>query len=175
MLNIHDLLADPVYREFLTKRPTLPKHYTSANKPFRLYVLLKKDHKWHSKRFGTYDEAFTALKKYLPHASDAAINCPGVGFSPPQRIVRIKGKYFTNAKGEKDQVTKLVVWLPKVPDGEFEDHNWCPYCRRPTVFRRFTRHHALPVSRTAGVPIDPTLLRCSICGASEAIVPLRRK
>jgi hypothetical protein len=179
MLTIHDLLKDPVYREFITKRPELPGPYTAERKPFRLFVLLKKDHKWHTQRYGTYNEAFAALKRFLPHALDATINLPAIQTKGLHKVVRLKGQYFerVDKKGKvtRIQKTKEIPWKPVMPIDEFEEHHWCPYCRRPTVFRRMLRHHALPTKKIAGVPIDPALMRCTICGASENIVDLRRK
>lgn len=175
MITIHDLLKDSQYKEFICKVPKLPPHLTQPGKePWRLMVKLKGEHHWRTKRFATYKEAFSALKKVLPRAADATINCGAMQFDPFTRVVRVKGKYFINAKGQKIQKTKLITWMPKMPEGEFEEHYWCPYCRRPSVFKYFTQHHALPLRRTGGIPIDPAVLRCSICGASENIVRLRR-
>lgn len=156
--------------------PELPPHLTAEGKlPWRLMVQLKGEHHWRTKRFATYKEAFTALKKLLPRAADATINCAAVQFKPPMRVVRVKGKYFTDKKGNKTQVTRLITWAPRMPEFEYEEHHWCPYCRRPSTFKYFVQHHALPLRRTAGMPIDPGVLRCSICGASENIVSLKRK
>lgn len=173
MLTIHDLLEDSRYKEFFCKVPKLPDHLTESRLPWRLYVQYKGDHRWRTKDFPTYQAAFKALKKLLPRAHDAAINCKAFPHQPPLREVRIKGKYFTGADGKKQQVTKLVKWKARIPDGEYEEHHWCPYCRRPTVFQHFTRHHALSNKKTAGIPIDPTLRRCSICGTSERLVSIR--
>lgn len=175
MLTIHDLLEDATYRAYIKRRPHLPAHYTPDKLPFRLMVKLKGEPQWRMRRFGTYDEMFLAFKKLLPKLQDAALQIPGTGDTPPNRVVKIKGKFFTNGKGERLQVTKLVPWQPKIPADEFEEHHWCNYCRRPTVFKRFTRHHALSARKTGGVPIDPSLHRCTICGASENIVNIRRK
>ena len=183
MLSIHDLLEDPKYKEFFCKVPPMPdfiKENPDTN-PWRLYVKLKKDGSWRSRDFHTYKEAFVKLKSMLPKVSDAAITCKSKGFTPPYRVVRIKNKYQTNrqggyvldAEGNKKPITKMVFWKPRIPADEFEDHIWCPYCRRPTVFRYFISHHALPIRKLGGIPIDPTVLRCAICGASERLVNLR--
>lgn len=171
MITIHDLLKDTTYKQFICQQPSLPPHMTRALKPWRLMVQLKGEQHWRMKRFGTYSEAFKAMKKILPRAADATINCPALGFVAPTRVVRIKGKFHTNGQ----QLTRLVTWKAAMPMGEFEEHHWCPYCRRPSVFKRFRRHHALQGNAIGGLPIDPSLLRCSICGASENIVSLRKK
>lgn len=176
MLTIHDLLEDSQYKEFFCKVPELPPHLTAPGKtPWRLIVQLKGEHHWRMKSFASYAQAFKALKKLLPRVHDAAINCGGFGFEPPQRVVRVKGKYFVGQDGVKRQVTKLVTWKPKIPMDEFEEHYWCPYCRRPTAFRYFTQHPILTKRRLGGLGVDPSVRRCSICGASENIIPLKRK
>jgi len=170
MLTIHELLKDPAYRAYFLRVPALPAHYTEEKKPWKLYVQLKADPRvWRSKRFGTYAAAFAYFKKNREKIYDAAINCPAMQHQPPNKIVKVKGKLF---KGKP--VTRMIVWKPKMPIDEFEDHFWCGFCRRPTVFRRVTTHHALPLSKLGGLPIDPELMRCVICGASENIVKIGR-
>lgn len=108
--------------------------------------------------------------------ADAAINCPSLDFNPPYKTVRLKGQYMTVGKGAKArevQKTKRMVWTPKIPLGEEGTHYWCPYCRRPTVFYRMSSHPMLPRKKTGGVPLNYDLLRCFICGASEAIINLK--
>lgn len=176
MLTIHDLLRDSVYKKFLCTVPVLPDIYGADRKPWRLMVQVKGERQWRSKRYGTYEEAFLALKKWLPRAADATINCPAIDWQPPTKLVKVKGKFLTKGKGakaKKVQVTKLIVWRPQMPMDEFEEHYWCPFCRRPSVFRRMDSHNLLPARKTGGVGIDPTLQRCIICGASENIVNIR--
>lgn len=174
MITIAELLKDPAYKAFFCTVPELPAHFTPDKKPWRLMVLRKGEHHWRMKRFGTYREAFAALKKLLPKVADATINCPGLDFQPPTKVVFLKGKYRITGRGKKIQLTRTTVWKPKMPMGEYDDHHWCPYCRRPSVFRRFATHPALPSRKLGGVGVDPTLLRCTICGASENLVNLRK-
>lgn len=181
MITIHDLLEDPVYREFFCKVPELPKHGNQAL-PWRLWVKLKKDKKWRYKDYATYREAFVKLKSLLPRALDASISAKSAQFNPPHKVVRVKNKYQTDKQGryvldkegKKKQITKMIVWKPKRVMDEFEEHIWCPYCRRPTVFQFYTQHHALLPKKTGGMPIDPSVQRCTICGASERIVDMRK-
>lgn len=183
MLSIHDLLEDSQYKEFFCRVPALPPHvlYNPEAKPWRLYVKLHKDSRWHTKDYRTYKEAFVKLRSMLPKIADGAITCKVKDFPPPYRIVRIKGKYQTDkngkfildAQGKKKQITKMVYWKPQMPMDEFQEHTWCPYCRRPSIFDYFLSHHALPPRKLGGMPIDPSVLRCVICGASERIVNLR--
>lgn len=172
MITIHDLLEDKTFKQFIC---TVPTFEARTDLPWRLMVQLKGEHHFRMKRFDSYTDAFKGMKKMLPKAADATINCPAVQFDAPMRVVRIKGKYFTKPDGTREQQSKLITWAPKVPSGEYDDHNWCGYCRRPTVFRRFRSHPILAPKTIGGLPIDPNLLRCTICGASENIVRLKRR
>jgi hypothetical protein len=49
----------------------------------------------------------------------------------------------------------------KLPGG----HVWCPYCRRPVLFKWFSKHHAF---RSIDQKFDPSKLRCTICGISDS-------
>lgn len=137
--------------------------------PWRVYIQREADGGWAKKDLPTYREAFELFKRYRPTIHDAAINSRSVAFAPPHRLVRIKGKYREVVrKGKKQtvQVTKLVVWKPKLPPEE-GPHLWCTYCRRPTVFRYFSIHHAFGKT----MPISQEHLRCSICGIREDGMP----
>lgn len=183
MITIHDLLKDPKYKEFFCQIPELPEHMTwnPESKPWRLYVKLKGEGHWRAKDYHTYKEAFLKLKRILPRVNDAAITSKAKPFDPPHRVVRVKGKFQMNKQnqfvldkqGNKKPITKLVFWKPQMSPDEFEEHHWCPYCRRPTVFKYFLTHHALTPRKLGGMGIDPSLKRCLICGSSERIVNLR--
>lgn len=163
LITIKELLRDPQYRAFFTKVPELPAHYTAANRPWKLIVMKKGETTWRSKRVGTYEEAFAGFKKLLPIIDNAAINCPALGFAPPTRTVKLKGQ--VDAKGRP--VIKTLAWKPAISD-DMEHHDWCPHCRRPSIFHMAT----LANGRVSAV--DPVAaMRCIICGASERIVNLR--
>lgn len=168
MITIRELLRDPQYKEFFLKSPQLPEHYTPAMLPWRLFVQKEGETKWRAKRFGTYKEAFDGMKRMLPVAHDAAINCPALSFIPPVKTVRIKGQFDPKTK---KQLMKTIVWKPRI-EADMADHTWCGYCRRPTIFRvaavNVTRKNSPVV-----IPVGEPALRCSICGASERIINLR--
>lgn len=166
-ITIRELLRDPQYRAYFTKKPLIPDHYTPEVKPWKLMVMKKGETIWRAKRFGTYKEAFQGFKILLPKLHDAAINCPGLDFMPPVRNVKVKGR--TDAKGRP--IVRTLVWKPQLaPD--MGAHYWCGHCRRPAVFvnkamsPRMLNGLKLPASKVA--------FRCSICGASEEIMDIRR-
>jgi len=162
LITIQELLRDPQYRSYFSKVPKLPEHYTPANKPWKLIVMKRGEQMWRSKRLGTYQEAFAGLKKLLPIIDNAAINCPPLGFMPPTRTVKLKGKVDKNGK----PVIKTLMWHPAI-GADMETHNWCAHCRRPSIFRVATY-----TNKNQAAPVEPAL-RCIICGASERIINLR--
>ena len=168
MMTIHELLEDKTYREWFLKPPPMPVVYKQIGaQPWRVYLQI--DERWRKKDAGTYREAFGIFKDYKHLARDAAIVSKSVAFSPPHRMARIRGKYVIDKRtGKKVQVTKLVVWSPKVPMDEAEMHTWCPYCRRPTVFKYFSRHHAFTGFNTLNLN---TTMRCTICGIRREGLP----
>lgn len=166
LITIKELLRDPQYRAYFSKVPKLPAHVKPESLPWKLIIQKPDESIWRSKRYGTYPEAFAGLKKMLPKISNAAINCPGLGFMPPVRTVRLKGKF--DKKGA--QVIRTTLWTPQI-SSDMAAHNWCPHCRRPSIFRiaRLSRPARGEYSTPQGEPV----LRCIICGASERVVDLR--
>lgn len=168
LITIHELLKDKEYREFFLKTPVLPDHYGPENKPWKLIILKRGETQWRSKRFGTYKEAFTGLKTMLPSIINGAINCPPLDFMPPVKNFRVKDKFVGNGHLRKPLIVSRV-WKPRITD-DMGEHNWCTYCRRPSIFR-----YAMLSRSTAGyAPIagEPEI-RCIICGASSRLVNLR--
>lgn len=165
MLTIHELLEDKKYRAYFQTVPKLKNGKTG--KPWRLYVQ-GHDHKWRKKDFAKYSDAFKLFRKLLRKGEvrDAAINCRRQSFAPPTRMARIRNKYVTGSDGVRRQATKRVEWRPKLGPDHFEEHLWCPWCRRPSAFKNFSYHHAFP--REMG--LDTSVARCSICGASTRII-----
>lgn len=166
LIPMSELVRDPVYKRFLQTKPTLPGIARSqkmmASPPWVVYIQKRADGPWGKKEFWKYSDAFKFLKKALKlGVHDAALNCKRVGFDPPLRFARIKGKFVVGSDGKERQATKAVPWKPKLDVGD-EDHHWCKYCRRPTVFKYYRKHKRLQV-------VDSTMPRCCICGASARI------
>lgn len=168
MITIVDLLDDPTYKEFFCQVPKLLRP-AQDDYPWRVYVQLKKDKKWRRKDFYSYSAAFKFLKKLLAAdlVYDAAIHCRRQFFSPPKKIVRVKGKYLVGSDGVKRQVTRVVTWAPKLEGTDSNDYRWCGYCRRTTTFKYYASHPAL---RSLGMPIDQSVKRCHICGVSTRML-----
>lgn len=176
MITLRELLQDSAYKQYFLKVPKLPGHYTPESLPWKLMILKVGEKQWRVKKFGTYPEAFEAVKKLLknPDIFDMVINCPGLDWQPPIRVFKAKVKGKLDKNNNPVIVTRAQVWKPKI-DSDMQPHNWCPYCRRPTVFKYFETHPSMTKQRVGrrGSGVDPTLLRCTICGASERLVDLR--
>lgn len=173
MITIVDLLEDSRYKEYFCQVPKLAVPPVNGAKPWRVFLKLKKNRQWAQKDFATYPEAFKYFKKALKRGLilDGAINCRRQSFAPPIRYAKIRGKFIEGSDGVKRQATKRVEWQPKLNADEYDEHQWCPWCRRPTVFKYFARHRVLNGS---GIAIDPSVPRCMICGASTRVATYRR-
>lgn len=164
-----ELLKDPTYRKFLETKPSTPRVSRDPkvvkSPPWVVYVQKEANGSWGKKEFWKYSEAFHFFKIWMRRgAHDATINNKRVPTNPPSRLVRIKGKFVVGSDGKSRQATKYLVWKPPLQP-EDEVHHWCKYCRRPTVFKYFTKHKRLG-------RVDATVRRCCICGASERIAML---
>jgi hypothetical protein len=166
MIRMSELLEDPTYRRFMTSKPKMPKHLRDPqvmmSAPWVVYIQRESGGPWGKKSFWKYKDALEFLSRavYKHHVWDACLNNKRYGFEPPQKLVKVKGKYVNGV-----QVTKYIRWVPKLGPGE-EDHHWCKYCRRPTVFKFYSRHKVLG-NVTQDIP------RCCICGASARIAVVK--
>jgi hypothetical protein len=176
MITLRELLDDPAYKAYFLKIPRLPKHYTPDSMPWKLMVLKNGEDQWRVKRFGKYSDAFAALKKLLHNDDiyDMVINCPALDFQPPIRVFKVKLKGKTDKNGQPIIQQRAEVWKPQI-QADMPTHYWCPYCRRPTAFGYFTSHKSMTKQRVGnlGANVDPSVMRCYICGASEMLVNLR--
>jgi len=170
MIDIRRLLSDPIYKAYFLKAPKLPPAARALGDPFYVYVQREPHGRWARTSAANYRDAYAVLKQYLPGVHDVVIVSRRVAFGPPTRTVKVtkngKPKMVQTPSGPQ-QETRIVEWSwGKLLDMEGGDrpHRWCPYCRRPTEFRYFPRHHAF---KNAPVPQDPTRPRCTVCGCSE--------
>jgi hypothetical protein len=178
------LLKDPNFGRFFRTVPKTqsPLWRPGMTPPWRVYVLLPakkgqkgepdKRERWARKDFRTYKEAYHWIveggryKEWL----DFALHSRRMMFPPPTRVVKIsKGGRPVMVKGA-DGVSRQMTRL--VPMRMPPSHEWCPYCRRPTVFGWFSRHHAFP-DKPGAVKPDTGQRRCTICGISERGVKWR--
>lgn len=166
MIPMSELLKDPTYKQFLLRPPRLPDiacdKQMNVSPPWVVYVQREPGGKWGKREFWTYKKAFKFFRKALAlKVHDVTINNKRIPSEPPSQMVRIRGKYVKSSDGKMRQATKQVFWKLRIESGE-EEHHWCKYCRRPTVFKYYNKHKRLGV-------VDPWVKRCCICGASERI------
>lgn len=154
------ILKDKVFREWFAKAPFLPRHsrYPANAEPWFLYLQKEEDGKWSRAPVQTYGQAYRWIGTRLKDYWDFAIVSRTKAYYPP--IYRP----VTNGKKAKSK----VYWA-SYPG----NHAWCPYCRRPVIFRTFERHHSItPIHVALGIPGSPPQSRCSICGIREESVKL---
>jgi hypothetical protein len=181
MITMQELLEDKKFREFMTTKPKVPvsAQHSILSPMWVVYVRLHPNQAWKRRSFERYSEAFKFMKVCLGKSvHDLAIHNKRVAFDPPRKLVRIKGKFVTGPDGVQRQATKFIDWQPKLLGVE-ETHEWCMYCRRPTVFKRYSKHPAIQKDRPASlwdIPLDDSVRRCCICGCSERIaIPWQRR
>lgn len=184
MITLNELLEDPIYREFFR---TVPKTVKAkpGQLPWRVYIQRDVDGPWAKKELETYADAFRLIAKYRANnrLHDGAIQSRGIAFAPPQRVARLTqngkpvfhvkdGKRVLGPDGKPVRKTVLVDWKPRLEAAD-EAHEWCTYCRRPTVVRWFRSHHSLRGTAVEGL-VDPADRRCTICGAREDLLRATR-
>lgn len=170
LMTIRELLADEEYKKYFMTIPHMPEHMASAQ-PWRLMVQLQGDSKWKSQRFATYREAYLKLKKLMPKVHNAAINSPGLGFMPPVRTVRVKGKVHDTGKLKGQPVLRTLVWKPPVT-ADMAQHHWCAHCRRPTIFA--DKGMSTKLMNGLRLPATRVAYRCGLCGTNAELMDIRK-
>lgn len=184
MITLPELLKDAKYKAFFTTPPKMLKPLP-GQKPWRVLVQRRPGGPWAKKETETYAEAFRIIRDNLRAGTlhDGAIQSRSIPFGPPIRVAKVTkggkpvwhtrdGKRVLGPDGKPIQKTVNIEWKPKLDPAD-ELHEWCTYCRRPTVFRWFRSHHAI---RSAGLHglADPSDRRCTICGAREDFIRTTR-
>lgn len=140
-LDLRTLLSNPQYKAWYCKVPTIPR--PGNGPPWRVWVLTDAG-RWAKAKddFAKYSQAFNWIRARMDQYPDMVLYSKPFEFRPP--VLSKDGRKF--------------YW--GCPDG----HRWCGYCRRPTRFRYFSKHHAMSHG------VDPAVRRCEICGCREAFL-----
>jgi hypothetical protein len=154
---IRQLLENQRYRKWLKRVPKGSEVVCWSGRPWRVWVQRDQNGRWGFKDFEKYAPAYNFLVKQInAGAHDAALSSKVKPYPPPI-AKRVKQKVMV--KKQWVWLTKIIREVPRFP-GMNSQHEWCPHCRRPTIFTTFAKHHAL----TGRVQHDPTQRRCAICG-----------
>lgn len=137
-----ELMDDPIFRQWTTTKPKAPEY---AN--WRVYAQRIEDGPWAKRDFKSWKKALKFQLKGYKRWHDCALISRNWESKPPI-VARKEGKR---------RVRRWYQTLLRV-----EGHHWCGFCRRPTVFRCFSKHHAFQ-----GRPPLPYVVRCSVCGISQ--------
>jgi hypothetical protein len=166
MITLSELLQDKKFKEYFLDAPrSMPG---AGPLPWRVWAQREVDGSWGKKDFPTYVEAFKFLKPKIGQWHNAALASRAVAYGPPVVYAKLRRRgapVIDEKTGKQKSIKKL--WLPKLPTEEVF-HDWCPYCRRPTVFGYFARHHSFASHMQNDIMKRER--RCSICGAGESFV-----
>lgn len=159
-LTLRDLLQDPLYRRFFQKPVELNDRLQGLyEKPWTIWIL--DEGKWVRAKAPTNRTALKWAAKHLREYEDIVISTSLLVKRPiryrrhynPPRYKKIK---TSGGKVKRVEVLEVVEW-----DNYPHDHYWCPYCRRPTMFKPFRWHHAFPAKMGPLLQVVP---RCEVCG-----------
>lgn len=152
-ITMRDLLRDPVFRKWMTRVPTV---HSPIERPWRVWIQRERDNPWAMGDITSYARGYNALVRYIKEGvHDAALTCKVKEFNPPITGV----KRALDSRGR--QIKLKTYYIPGKP-GQSEKHVWCTFCRRPTIFTTFQRHHTFREGRAR--LCDNTERRCAICG-----------
>lgn len=152
-MTLRQLLAIPRYRAYFKQDPHL-RPVQKKPGSWYLYVQVEEEGAWKRKTIDSYKEGFDFIRQKLKSIHDGSITSRCRAYLPPVYRPQIEGKTGLHS----------IYWA-QYP----LNHKWCPYCRRPTLFKDFKRHHADgEIRRVFGLELNGR--RCSICGNREATV-----
>lgn len=138
------LLDDKIFRKWMARKPKIKT--VGFTEPWCVYVQKEVDGGWARKLFQEYKEAYQFIAAHINDFSDLTLNSRRQLYQPPVVI------------GHKGKPVYRLPQLRMMPDAP---HQWCPYCRRLSIFKPFARHHALPGMILRYIP------RCMICGIPQ--------
>lgn len=139
-LTLREQLRDPIFKKWFARNPQLPAGW-------RVYWQKEEGDAWKHKDFMLFTEGYKFLAKKINKVYDISLTHKLRQSRPP--VV---------SKGGKRE-----YYYPTIPDG-CEQNHWCSFCRRITKFSYFKKHHNMPQY------LDPTQLRCRICGVRYEFV-----
>jgi hypothetical protein len=171
MMPIGELLEDKTFRKFFTSTP--PMYETQLNRDaWRIWVKPTADKPWRRKDVREYQRGARFILSGLENGSlyDAVLQSRGVSYKPPTRRLRVmhQGKpvIIVDGKGVAKPKINIIVWdTPAALTQEYGRHDWCYYCRRPTVFGYFAYHHNFRGTLLESF-YDGATRRCAVCGIS---------
>lgn len=157
-IRMRALLEDPLYRAYVKRAPRA--HQANATgEPWQLWVETG-NHKWLTKTYHTYAEAWPVFVRQHRSGNDPTITSRRLFYAPPGEWYRVKVRRARQIPG---QPTHNIEWRWRQlffwPE---TDLHWCGRCRRPVFWMPlFSSHHAL---RRMPAVSEEDNYRCTICG-----------
>jgi hypothetical protein len=149
----------PRFKEYAETPPKIYKAQRALDGPlWWVYVQLEEGTRW--RRVGTrlWKEGMELVQAKTPF--DWAITSKRRGYLVPTYTkINPQTKIPYKVKVGNEVVDKQ--FRMKMPPG----HQWCRWCRRPTLFLYFAKHHSFVNAKA----YDPTRRRCLICGGAQGM------
>lgn len=176
MIPIGELLEDKLFHKYFVTTPLMYPHQAARDDAWRLWVKKTPDSPWRRKDVKHYDAAVRFILRGVDEGTvqNAVLQSRGVSYKPPVRRLIVRDPKTRQpvliTDGKTGEVKRKIVERPWEIDPtliqEYGRHDWCFYCRRPTIFAYFAQHHAFK-----GTPLEPyydgAVRRCSVCGISH--------
>lgn len=161
-ITLKRLLKDPIYRKWFSTKPA-----QGAQGRWRVWFKETPTSPWEEKEFPSWKKGFKFVQANINNFYDMALANPSHAYSPPvviwKRTKNPKTEIIT--KHRRHYVPPVAEDADRMIDNH--KHAWCPYCRRPTIFTYFRRHHSYYTRvNFLGKPYDTNSQEriCLICG-----------
>ena len=127
---LSSLIDDPIYRRYIRTPPRLAATLREGQ-PWQVWALSAAG-RWRGGKFATYADAWPVVVRAMkaPAIRDVSLVSRRQLFRMPDNLIHL-------------------VYYP---------YEWCPRCRRPTMYELFHKHHGMPTL------MDPDQPRCVFCG-----------
>lgn len=169
MIPLHTLLEDKTFDKFFRTTPHLyPIQVEPDRLTWRVWIKSSDTTSWRKRDVTNYQVGVRTILDRLEDLHDAALQCRGRSYGPPDRRIRLMsgGKPLLHADGSP-QIKRTVWRLPVDLARQYGHHDWCFQCRRPTVFTYFINHHAFRGTLLESLASND-VRRCTLCGMAHS-------
>lgn len=167
MIPLAQLLEDKVFSNYFTTTPHLHPVQCDGRLVWRVWIKPTQKSPWRKKDVARYSTAVDLVAARLGDVYDAAVQCRGRAYEPPVKRVALTRGGVPQLDEAGKRLVKAVVWkTPSALVQAYGPHDWCFYCRRPTIFAYISNHHSFRGTALGSFPTD-NVRRCTLCGVSH--------
>ncbi len=169
MIPLSQLLEDKTFDKYFHTTPHLYPIQCDGRLVWRVWIKPTQKSPWRKKDVARYSNAVELVDARLEDVYDAAVQCRGRSYQPPVKRVQIVRDGVPQFDEAGHRLVRSTVWkTPSALVQSYGPHDWCYYCRRPTVFAYISNHHAFR-GTTLGAFATNDVRRCTLCGISHDI------